>query len=709
MTIGQLRSFEIEKLVQITGTVIRTGSVQMLKVSKEYECTNTKCGFRFRVRADPEQGNVLPQPRRCPSTAIPIDDGGNRKRCTSTSFREVEGSGECVDYQEIKIQDQMERLAAGHSPQSIYVVLEADLVDKCNPGDDVIVVGTLVRRWRSVRTGSRCQVTTSLKANSIRSLHEGKRRSVAKYDFSVFANRWKTKCKDGIGSTLLERDRILRAVCPQLHGMAIVKLCLLLTLIGGSTAAASGPSQYRRRCQSHMLVVGDPGSGKSQLLRFASSLLPRSVCTTGVGTTGAGLTCTAVREGSEWSVEAGALVLANDGVCCIDEFSSIKEQDRATIHEAMEQQTCSVAKAGLVVKLNTRCSVIAVCNPKGSYDLCSDVTTNTAIAAPLLSRFDLVLVLLDIPQKEWDRDISTALLLQAVNGPRSAQSVPGSGDNFWTVETLRKYVMVIRDRLQPTMTTEARCLLMRYYQMQRQKTDRSSARTTVRLLESSMRLAEAHAKLMFREEVLVQDAVVSIYCMELSSHPGCSLDRSRISPLRADFPSDPEADYVNIEDNVFLTLQYTRAMLKVDALNIGGLNDNDFDTKSERDTTLPHERNNSNECYSSRNGDHLHAEYSDECRQAKRQRSQSERTSTEQSTPSDFFPATVDSNVTSDSGAVCNSHCEIQHTASKLPVNNDDSGTQEIQATQKGSIWEAVKPSSSVRFMIENSDDENIW
>jgi DNA helicase MCM9 len=306
-TISNIRADDVDSLIQISGKVVRTGAVRMLEVSKKYECQNPRCQYRFTIMADPEQDNMLPQPRSCP---CPSNDapGGNGKKCQSTNLRELEGYRVCVDYQELKIQDSFERVSLGSIPRSIVVILEADLVDKFNAGDDVVVVGVLVRQWKPVYKKARCSVEIALRANSVSSLNsQDKLRLVTNDTVSQFESFWEPyREKDRM---LEGRDVIIRSICPQLYGLFFVKLALLLTLVGGSVTQSD--RGVKRRSQSHLLVVGDPGCGKSQILRFAASVVLRSVLTTGIGTSGAGLTCTAVRDGSDWSLEAGALVLAN--------------------------------------------------------------------------------------------------------------------------------------------------------------------------------------------------------------------------------------------------------------------------------------------------------------------------------------------------------------------------------------------------------------
>ncbi|KMZ67685.1 putative DNA replication licensing factor [Zostera marina] len=536
-SIGRLRVKHRGTLLTVKGTVVRSGTVKMIEGEREYMCK--KCKNRFKVHPELETGNTIRLPVSCPSKGARFCDGNN--------FHFIEGSISCHDYQEIKIQESSQVLGVGSIPRSIRVVLMDDLVDIVKAGDDVIVTGVLSAKWSSDLKDVRCDLDPILIANNVRRTNKLKSDVDIPDDIIVKFEHFWSKFSD---APLKGRNVILQGLCPQIFGLFTVKLAVALTLIGGVQHIDDSGTKIRG--ESHLLLVGDPGTGKSQFLKFAAKLSHRSVITTGLGSTSAGLTVTAVKDGGEWMLEAGALVLADGGLCCIDEFDSMREHDRATIHEAMEQQTISVAKAGLVTTLSTKTIVFGATNPKGQYDPNQSLSVNTTLSGPLLSRFDIVLVLLDTKNPDWDMVVSSHILAEKGELKRSKDDE----DLFeaWSLTMLRRYIYFVKRNFRPTLTEESEKIISSYYQLQRRSATENAARTTVRMLESLIRLAQAHARLMFRNVVTRLDAIAAILCIESSMTISAIVD-SVGNALHSNFLENPDQEYANQEKMILEKLE----------------------------------------------------------------------------------------------------------------------------------------------------------
>ena len=518
-TIGDISSHHLGKLITVAGTVTKSSQIKQVESKKIYRCLQCKRMMARHCRLE-EGGNAQP-PDTC-------DDPG----CLSSTFELLEDHRLCLTgLQEIRVQEKIESLSMGCLPRSIPIFLKDDLVDKAKPGEDVETSGVVIPRWPALKPGERCVVELVMIAHDIRLVKkrgedEGSDSSASPEMSALFEDYWKQQ----VDHPMTARDHIVNSICPHLHGLKIVKLSVLLMLLGGvprneegslavqdqsNGGLGGGEGRSRVRGDIHMLLIGDPGLGKSQLMRFAAMLSHRSVVANGRGVTSAGLTATAVKESGpsgQWILEAGALVLADGGLCVIDEFEGIPDGSSGVLHEAMEQQTVHVAKAGIVATLSTRASILAATNPKKGWAgrAKGNLSDATNISGPLLSRFDIVLVLSDVRNHKHDLDVASHILSSTFDDSRDQQL-----SQCWSVKILKSYIQWAT-QLNPIMDQEAESIILTYYQSLRQSYDRNSARTTIRALESLVRVATAHARLMGRQNVNVDDAVVSVMIAEVS-------------------------------------------------------------------------------------------------------------------------------------------------------------------------------------------------
>ncbi len=484
--IRNIRAEHLGKLICVDGIVRRASEVRPEIGVAIFECPD--CGSRIEVK---QEERTLRQPDMCTC---------GRK----TGFKLVDKK--LFDARWIVIEEPFE-LTTGDKPGMITVFLKEDLVTpemqrKTDPGNRIKVVGILKEIKKTYRGKLKTQMDFYLEANYIEPTEiELEEMEITKEDIEQIKK---------LSQDPELYEKFVKSIAPSIFGLEKIKEAILLQLFGGVPQKL--PDGTRIRGDIHILLVGDPGVAKSQLLKYVAQLVPRAKYVSGKGTTTAGLTATVVRDEEfmgGWVLEAGAMVLCNKSVICIDEFDKMSKEDQIAMHEALEQQTISIAKASIVATLPAEVSVLAGANPKFSrFDPYRPIGEQIDIPDTLLSRFDLKFVLRDIPDPEKDEKLAEYMIQTRLNPEALKPVIP--------VELMRKYIAYARKHCKPKMTEEAARKLKEFYVGMRAMSTGDSLAITARQYEALMRLAQASAKVRLSPVVEVQDAERAIEIMKYS-------------------------------------------------------------------------------------------------------------------------------------------------------------------------------------------------
>lgn len=540
--IRELRQADLNHLVKVTGVVTRRTSVFPQLVAIRYVCPG--CGFVIGPFAASESKSRVPQVSRCPNCH---SNGPFAVSAQETVYR---------NYQKITLHESVNSVPEGRLPRSKDVVLLDDLIDSCKPGEEIDVVGVFKHSYDLTlnRNHGFPVFSTLIEANNIvrHDQQDSETSDPLSSDTSVGAYKFTEEEEEAI-RRLSRDDRILEriaaSVAPSIYGHSDIKLAITLALFGGQTRVLQQQGQHRIRGDINVLLLGDPGTAKSQFLKFVEKVSHRAVFTTGKGSTAVGLTASVHRDPvtKEWTLEGGALVLADRGVCLIDEFDKMNDKDRTSIHEAMEQQSISISKAGIVTTLQARCSVIAAANPiKGRYDASIPLKDNVELTEPILSRFDVILVVRDVVDPVADENLARFVVQSHVmshpqfpaasraavaaaaatattndanegNDNKPSDSVNNLADdmadkNIIPLSLLKKYILYARTRIRVKWpsTSEFSKLSSIYAEMRQKAEEGGGFPICMRHVESAMRLAEASARLHLREYVHDSDLNLAI-------------------------------------------------------------------------------------------------------------------------------------------------------------------------------------------------------
>jgi len=412
------------------------------------------------------------------------------------------------NYQKITLQESPSAVDPGKMPRSREVVLTGDMVDTCRPGDELEVTG-IYRCLHDVATNAR--TCFPVYRTDIYAVHVSRKGDLKLVEIS-----------DEQHSQILElakspnfRERFIASMAPSIYGMWHVKTAIALSIMGGRQKEVAG--KHRIRGDINTLIVGDPGLGKSQFLKYVEQIFPRAVYTTGKGASAVGLTAAVTRdETGQWCLEGGAMVLADDGMCLIDEFDKMNDQDRTSLHEAMEQQSISISKAGIVATLQARCAVVAVANPtEGRYDPQRTFSQNVNLSDPILSRFDLTCVLRDEADPVQDEMLADHVVCSHIRShPDATTEEKNKKPRLQhqqmhaqpiSQDLLKKFIVHAR-QLSPKMgDVDAEKLAAFYSELRGEAARTGGVPMTARHMDSLIRLAEANARIELRQHVTSKD------------------------------------------------------------------------------------------------------------------------------------------------------------------------------------------------------------
>lgn len=515
LAVRELRAQFVGKLVSIKGIVIRATEVKPLANVITYICDT--CGAEA---FQPVNSLSYMPVFNCPSNECIQSKANGRLQM------QIRGS-KFVKFQEIRVQETTEQVSVGGIPRSLTVYLTGENTRKAIPGDTVQVCGVLVPQ---LRTGFRQMVGGLVTEVFLEAHHIQNNRD----ENEEFLDDELTEEEIQLVSHDNFYDHLAYSIAPEIYGLTDVKKSLLLSLVGGVNKNASG---MRIRGALNILLMGDPGVAKSQLLTYVDRLALRSQYTTGRGSSGVGLTAAVIKDTltGEVSLEGGSLVLADRGICCIDEFDKMVEGDRTAIHEVMEQQTISIAKAGIMTSLNARVAIIAAANPAyGRYNPSRSIEDNIRLPAALLSRFDILWLIQDTPDRDSDRKLADHITYVHRKGEQ-----PDATFKPVDMKLFRKYIAVCK-RKDPVLPDDLKELLVdKYVELRREsKNSADSTFTSPRILLAAIRACTALARLRLSNVVEEADVKEALRLLDsaresLRAHKQTTTDRSRDPVNRA--------------------------------------------------------------------------------------------------------------------------------------------------------------------------------